>query len=332
MLFKLKFHFICGLFIGMLFACSKAKPKTTYLEGNVFGTTFHISYSSDDSLNCEKQVDSLFHLLNKSLSTYHATSDISRINSNDTDVVVDAFFLEVYEKSKRIFKESKGVFDPTVGILVNAWGFGPEKAVERLDSTKVEELLRYVNFDKVIVQDGKVKKEHPNMYFDFNAIAKGYGVDIVARYLESKSVNNYLVEIGGELKARGKNESGNFWRIGIEKPNFDGTRGIQKVLSLENKALATSGNYRKFKVDPRTGEKFVHTIDTKTGFTARRDLLSVTVIADTDCADVDGYATTFMAMGYEKTLEFLEEHPELKVFLIAANQKGGLLEYASEGL
>ncbi len=316
----------------MLFSCSKTKPNTQYLQGNVFGTTFHISYVSSDPLNCEKQVDSLFHLLNKSLSTYIQSSDISRINNNDTNVVVDSFFLEVYGKSQRIFKESKGVFDPTVGILVNAWGFGPEKAVQSLDSTKVKELLRYVGFDKVAIQDGKVKKEHPDMYFDFNAIAKGYGVDIIARYLESKSINNYLIEIGGELRARGTNGMGNFWRIGIEKPNFDGTRGIQKVLSLENKSLATSGNYRKFKVDPITGEKFVHTMDSRTGFTARRNLLSATVIADMDCADVDGYATTFMAMGYEKTLQFLEKHPELKVFLIVANHQGEFIEYTSEGL
>jgi thiamine biosynthesis lipoprotein len=313
-------------------ACSKTKPKTQYLQGNVFGTTFHISYVSNDPLNCEKQVDSLFHLLNKSLSTYIQTSDISRINNNDTDVVVDTFFLEVYDKSKRIYKESNGVFDPTIGILVNAWGFGPGKVVENLDSTKVEELLQYVGFDKVVIQDGKLKKEHPNMYFDFNAIAKGYGVDVIGRYLESASVNNYLVEIGGELRARGTNAMGNLWRIGIEKPNFDGTRGIQKILSLENKSLATSGNYRKFKVNPKTGEKFVHTIDSKTGFTARRDLLSATVIADMDCADVDGYATTFMAMGYEGTLQFLEKHPELKVFLIVSDEQGEFTEYTSEGL
>lgn len=332
MLSKLKFYRICLLLFCILCACSKTKPKTQYLRGNVFGTTFHISYLASNPLNCEKQVDSLFQLLNRSLSTYMSSSDISKVNRNDKDVVVDDFFLEVYGKSQRIFKESKGVFDPTVGILVNAWGFGPGEAVQNLDSAKVQKLMQYVGFDKVTISNGKIKKRHPKMYFDFNAIAKGYGVDIIARYFESKNVDNYLIEIGGELRARGKNEQGNYWKIGIEKPNFDGTRGIQKVLSLENKSMATSGNYRKYKVDPKTGEKFVHTIDAKTGFTAKRDLLSATVIADMDCADVDGYATTFMAMGYKKTLAFLEQHPELKVFLVVANQRGELTEYSSDGL
>lgn len=329
---KIKIVLLYLTFVFVSISCSKTEPNIENFSGNVFGTSFHISYLDAENHSYEKQVDSLFYLVNKSLSTYMHNSDISRINNGDETVEVDKFFSEVFLKAERIYKETEGVFDPTIGILVNAWGFGPKDKIANLDALKIKELLKFVGFDKVSLKNGVVKKKYEQIYFDFNAIAKGYGVDVIGRFLESKGVSNYLVEIGGEVRVRGKNKEGKFWRIGIEKPNFDGTRSIQKIISLNNESMATSGNYRKFKIDSITGEKYVHTLDTKTGYTAKRDLLSASVIANLDCADVDGYATALMAMGFEKSLKFIKKHPELKVFLIYSMKNGEISEFSSKNL
>ncbi|WP_152285812.1 FAD:protein FMN transferase [Flavicella marina] len=319
--------------ISMLVAsCAKTEPKQHKLEGNVFGTNFHITYIDDRSENFNHAIDSLFQLVNSSLSTYSDVSIISKINKGDTTIVVDTLFSEVYYKAAKIYRETNGVFDPTIGVLVNAWGFGPEKKLEGLNAETISKLMERVGYDKIKLIDHKIQKEHPDIYLDFNAIAKGFGVDVIARYLEAKNIENYMVEIGGEVRVKGKNFKNHFWRIGIEKPNFDGTRSLQQIVELHDEAMATSGNYRKFKIDASTGEKYVHTIDTKTGYTAKRDLLSASVIAPIDCADVDGYATSFMAMGLNQTKLFLEKHPELKVFLIYLDKEGKTKEYCNFSL
>jgi len=317
-------------FFGLLFfaSCKKPLPASKHLEGVVFGTTFHISYTDASPRNFEQPIDSLFHLVNTSLSTYLPTSLISRVNAGDALVEVDTLFSEVFFKAARIYRETEGAFDPTIGVLVNAWGFGPEKPLQDLDALKVKELLPLVGFDQVQLQQRRVLKKHSKTYFDFNAIAKGFGVDVVARYLESQQISNYLVEIGGELRARGTNSEGLSWRIGIEKPNVDGSRSLQKVIVLKNASMATSGNYRKYRIDAVTGEKYVHTLDAQTGYPAKRDLLSATVYAPIDCADADGYATAFMAMGFEKTKVFLKKHPELSAFLIYVDANGNAQEYS----
>ena len=181
--------------------------------------------------------------------------------------------------------------------------------------------MQFVGFDKVKLVANKIEKDHPSIYFDFNAIAKGYGIDEIGRYLESQDCKNYLIELGGEIRARGVNDIGEFWNVAIEDPNTDGTRSFSEVVRLENRAMASSGNYRKFKVDEK-GKKFVHTINAKTGYATESNLLAATVIANLDCADADGYATAFMAMGFEKTKIFLEKHPELKVYLIYVDDNG----------
>ena len=211
-----------------MFFRARSKKKKDYLklEGHAFGTTFHINYDGD--LDYTQQVDSLFHAVNKSLSTYIPNSDISKINRGDTTVVVDALFAEVFNKSLRIYKETEGVFDPTIGTLVNAWGFGPEKVSVMPDSTKIKQLLQLVGFNKVHLENNKVQKDNNNIYFDFNAIAKGYAVDVAGRFMESKGITNYLVEIGGEIRTRGVKADGSVWKAGIEDPNFDGTRSISK--------------------------------------------------------------------------------------------------------
>ena len=310
-------------------SCSKIEPKIHKLEGNVFGTSFHITYMDYNNSLYTVQIDSLFKALNRSLSTYDLNSDISKFNNSDDTIEVDDSFQEVFLKAQKIYTETDGVFDPTIGILVNAWGFGPGKKFRLLTSEKIKELLAFVGYHNVSMKDGRVSKSAKSVYLDYNAIAKGYGVDVISRFLENNGVSNYMVEIGGEVRVRGKNEQDKFWRIGIEKPNFNGTRSLEEVVELKNESMATSGNYRKYRIDSITGERYVHTIDTKTGYSAKRDLLSASVISSSDCADVDGYATAFMAMGFIATKEFLRTHKELKVFLIYINDSDETKTYSN---
>lgn len=302
------------------------------LEGQALGTTFHITYIDIENRNFEKQIDSLIHQVNKSLSTYIPNSDISKINRGDTTVIIDDLFKEVFQKSKRIYIETNGNFDPTIGVLVNAWGFGPGKKIDDLDSVKITNLLDLVGFDKVEIYNDKVVKKHSKMYLDFNAIAKGFAVDIIGRYFEKEQINNYLVEIGGEIRAKGLNPSNKPWKIAIEKPNFDGTRSFQTFINLQDEAIATSGNYRKFKIDENTGKKYAHTLDTKTGFPSKSNLLSASVIANLDCADVDAYATALMTLGFDESKLFLNDHPELKAFLIYGDTDGNIYTYQANGI
>ena len=315
----------------MFFSCTDNKPTYQKLQGNAFGTTFNILYEDTSNRDFSKQIDSLIYVVNKSMSIYIPSSDISKINNDDTTVKVDNMFVEVYQKAHKIYKESNGIYDPTVGVLVNAWGFGPEKPIENMDSAKVKELLKFVGFDKVKLVGRKIKKENKKIRFDFNSIAKGYGIDVIGRFFEAKGCKNYRIELGGEVRAKGVAPTNKLWRVWLEDPNTDGTRSFSKYVQLNNQSMASSGNYRKFKID-KNGRKFVHTINAKTGFATASNLLAATVIAKLDCADVDGYATTFMAMGFEKTKIFLENHPELQVYLIYVDKQGETKTYKSEDL
>ncbi|NOQ92451.1 MAG: FAD:protein FMN transferase [Flavobacteriaceae bacterium] len=312
----------------MLIACKNNFKK---LEGHALGTTFHITYQEVITIR-EKQIDSLIYLVNKSLSTYMPNSDISKINHGDTTVIIDDMFLEVFNKSDKVYKETNGAFDPTVGVLVNAWGFGPEKELNDLNKKQIDSLLVFVGFDNVTVKNHKIYKEYTQTYLDFNANAKGYAVDMIGRFLELKKIDNYLVELGGEIRARGLNGKNRLWKIAIEKPNFDGSRSFQTAIELNNESIATSGNYRKFKIDNKTGKKYAHTIDAKTGYPSKSNLLSVSVISKLDCADVDAYATAFMSMGFEKSKIFLQDHQELKAFLIYSNEKDEIETFTTSNL
>ena len=318
---------LTSITIILLFhSCSKEKKATDFvLKGHVFGTTYKIVYLNA-SENYQKSIDSLFYLMNKSLSTYIPTSDISRINKGDSTVIVDDLFLEVFNKSKRIYKETHGYFDPTVGNLVNAWGFGPNREKKNLTSEEVNEQMQFVGLDKVKIFNGKVKKQDSKIYLDFNSIAKGFGIDVVARFLNSKKVDNYLVEIGGEIRAKGTKENNIPWVIKLVDPiNKDESKGYKKI-NLSDKSMATSGNYRKFRLT-LNGQKFVHTINPKTGYAKESNLLSASVIASLDCADVDAYATAFMAMGLNNAKEFLANHENIDAILLFVDKDGVLNEY-----
>ena len=317
------------IFIFTAISCVNNKGKDIIkLEGDALGTTFHITYKDAEHRNFSKQIDSLLHDINKSLSTYMLASDISKINRGDTSIVVDKYFAEVFKKSKKIYKESNGYFDPTVGILVNAWGFGPEKTIKQLNQNKIYSLLQYVGFAKVKLINNRIKKANKNIFLDFNADAKGYAIDVLGRFLESKKIDVYLVEMGGEIRARGAKT----WVVAIEHPNFDGSQSFQATINLKNESIATSGSYRKYKIDTKTGKKYIHIINPKTGYATMSNLLSASVIAATDCADVDGYATAFIAMGLNKTKTFLKTHSKFKVFLIYSDSKGKIKTFKTKNL
>ncbi len=310
------------LTILLVVSCKKEVVENTKISGSVFGTTYSVLYHSVNNNGYGKQFDSIFYVINKSMSTYQTNSIISKVNRNEA-VALDGHFIKVFDASKTIHQLTKGVFDPTIGVLVNAWDFGPEGDVKNLDSLKIKALMESVDLNKVKRFEDRLIKENQNTYLDFNAIAKGYAVDVIAEFLEKNNIANYLVEIGGEVRAKGSNiEKQKDWKIGVEDPNFDGTQSILKAISLRDAAMATSGTYRKFKVDT-LGNRYAHIIDTKTGYPSKTNVLSVSVIAN-DCMIADAYATAFKAMGIENVELFLKEHPELKVFLIFENDQNEL--------
>lgn len=325
LLFTTILFLLCSCKQGVSKKDASSKKNTT-LSGAVFGTSYKAIY--DAEIDYSKQFDSLFDVINQSLSTYMPDSDISKLNRNEL-VAIDTHFETVFLKSKEIYETTDGIFDPTIGDVVNAWSFGADKNKFLTDSTTIDNLMQHVGFNKVMLINGKVAKK-PKTYLEFNAIAKGYGVDVIGEFLESKTINNYLVEIGGEIRVRGKNvEKNKPWRVGLDEPRFDGGQSVFKAINLNNEAMATSGTYRKFKID-EYGNKYAHIINTKTGYPTKTNILSVSVIAE-DCMTADGYATAFQAMGVEGVASFLKTHPELKAFLIFENKNSELETLALNG-
>jgi len=312
-------RYLFAFFFISLVSCKPEFPDHITIRGQAFGTTYAVQYFGEgkNSKNIQKGIDSVVYAVNKSMSTYLPNSDISRINKGDSTVVIDDMFLEVFALSRKLNKSTSGYFDPTVGVLRNAYGFGSDKPLQHIDQKKLDSLMQYVGWDKVSLRKNRtIQKEHPEIYFDFNAIAKGYGIDRIAVFLEEHNHKNFLIELGGEIRAQGANlNSGNSWRVGVESVNSAlNNRTAIAAVSLKNRSMAGSGNYRKNRVDERTGKKYVHTINPLTGTAQEIDILSANVIAPT-CAEADAWATAFMAMGVEKSREVLAAHPELDAYL-----------------
>jgi len=278
----------------------------------IFGTTYKVTYQSDEDLS--KQIREELMKVDFSLSPFNAESVISAINQN-RDTVPNSNFLEVFRLAMDISKDTDGAFDITVAPLVNAWGFGFKNETPP-DKRQVDSLRQIVGYQKVSLVNGKVRKQDPRMMLDCSAIAKGYGVDMVARFLRNRGIQNFMVEVGGEIVTCGVNAQRLPWRVGVIKPVEDSLstgHELQTVLNVTDKAMATSGNYRNFYY--KDGKRYAHTIDPKTGYPVQHNILSATVLANS-CAVADAYATSFMVMGLEKTKKLLERHPELMVYLI----------------
>lgn len=287
-------------------------------EGMVFGTIYHITYQSDT--NYQKEIEAELQKVDNSLSPFNKTSIISCVNRNEK-VKVDEMFCEVFQLAEKISGDTDGAFDITVAPMVNAWGFGFKTGNPPTRQT-IDSLRAIVGFNTVSLQDGYVIKKNPKTMLDCSAIAKGYGTDVVARFLKKKGVQNFMVEIGGEIVVNGNSEKLQPWRIGINKPTDDSlntSQAIQDVVSVSNIAMATSGNYRNFYY--KNGKKYAHTIDPKTGYPVQHNILSATVFAE-DCATADAYATSFMVLGLDGAKKILEKHPELCAYLIYSDQKG----------
>ncbi|RCR70787.1 FAD:protein FMN transferase [Larkinella punicea] len=310
-------------------ACQPARQPYTTLEGQAQGTTFRIVYAGEGKADFTKPVDSLFRLIDRSMSLWDSTSLISRINRNEPNLRVDGHFTTVYERARQIAEQTGGAFDVTVGPLVNAWGFSYKKGQPPPGPRLIDSLRQGVGYRKMHLLNGVLKKDHPNMALDFNALAQGYTVDLVAGFLEKYRVANYLVEIGGEVRAKGTNPTGEPWQVGIDKPVEDDTheRILQTVVPLSGRSLATSGSYRKFVV--RNGKKFSHAIDPRTGYPITHQLLSVSVIAD-DCMTADAYATAFLVMGLEKAVPIARAQG-MELFGISYGAGGKLTVVATEG-
>lgn len=324
------------LFIPVLLLfifCEKKEPQPLFLQGNAFGTTYNIQFYSEKNIDYKKGLDSVIDAVNQSVSTYVPDSDISKVNKGDSTVVVDSIFREVFKISEAVNKKTNGYFDPTVGVLRNAYGFGDVKPLKNIDSTTLDSLMQYVGFSKVkINNDGTVSKEYPQIYFDFNAVAKGFGIDCLGRYLESKGVTDYLIELGGEILTKGQNvEIGQEWVVGIEAVDSElEDRSFEATVNLKNVGMASSGNYRKFRVDSLTGKKYVHTLNPLTGSAEKSDVTSATVIAPT-CGVADAYATSFMALGLEKSKKLLKNLPNVEAYLTYSDSLNNHKVFITEG-
>jgi len=313
--------------------CENKEPKHLLLQGDAFGTTYNIQLYTEKDIDFKKGLDSVVAVVNHSVSTYIPDSDISKVNEGDSTVVVDSIFREVFKISEEVNKETNGYFDPTIGVLRNAYGFGEVKPLRNIDSTTLDSLMKYVGFQKVkINNDGTVSKKYPEIYLDFNAVAKGFGIDCLGRYLESHGVTDYLIELGGEILTKGQNiEKNQEWIVGIEAIDSElEDRSYEAAVSLKNVGMASSGNYRKFRIDSLTGKKYVHTLNPLTGSAEKSDVTSSTVIAPT-CAVADSYATSFMALGFEKSKKLLENLPNIEAYLTYTDSLNKHQVFMTEG-
>lgn len=327
-----RYILIIFLLVILTHSCRNSDPVYDKFNGFIQGTTYSIVFENNGRFSAESlkaDVEKLLHDFDRSLSLYDDSSIVSRINRNE-QTSLDEFFKEAFEKSKVIYDMTDGAFDITVGPLVKAWGFGPDSRRD-ISETKKDSLLQLVGMNKVEIRNGSLHKVDPRINLDFNAIAQGYSVDVVCRFFDRNRIGSYLVEIGGEVRVKGKKGDA-LWRIGIDRPednNMIPGSELEAIITLQDRSLATSGNYRKFYVE--NGTKYSHTIDPKTGYPARNQLLSATIIAD-DCATADGIATACMVMGKDKAVTFIETHPEYDAYLIFSDESGNFRTWSTSRL
>ncbi|NDV78003.1 FAD:protein FMN transferase [Dysgonomonas sp. 511] len=299
------------------------------IQGSAEGTNYNIIYQDDEDRDFQPEIEKLLSGFEKSLSVYDPDSVISRINRNE-DIAIDNFFEAVFNKAKAISILTEGAFDISAEPLFRAWGFSAqEKSIP--DNGQIEILKKQIGLDKIEIKDRKIIKSMPEAVLNVNAIAKGYSADVTASFLDEKGCKNYLVEIGGEIYLKGVNTQGEPWRIGIDRPsenNLIPGQDLQVILQLTDRGIATSGNYRQFYVD--NGQKVTHTIDPRTGYPVKHNLLSTTVIAP-DTMTADAFATAFMVGGMDKVTEWIDSYPDLEALFIC-DEEGEYKVYYTEGV
>jgi thiamine biosynthesis lipoprotein len=306
-------------------------PEPIRIEGRTMGTTYHITYFDPRGRNFKREVDSVLQVVNKSINNYDTASEVSCFNQSEKGIAFDLpYFYPPIRKAAEVFKSSGGVFDPTVMPLVNAWGFGPQRQLNP-DSAQIDSIMAFVGFQKVSLTQDSIQKSDPRIQLDFGGIGQGYGADVVTEFLKSKNITDMLVELGGEGLALGKNlKTDKPWEIGILDPGSTYENQFFKAyVSLKNKSFTTSGNY--FNYREVNGRKYSHTIDALTGFPAKHAILSASVFAQ-DGVSADVWGTAFMAMGHEKAITLLNQHPELEAILMYTAPDGKLQTYITAGI
>lgn len=320
---------IGALALGLMGCGSKPKPYAT-VDGFAQGSTYHIVYSDPQGRDLRTNIEELLEDIDNSLSLYNPSSLLTRLNQNDTSAVPDRWITECLEISRQISEDTDDAFDVTLRPLLAAYRIGTEETPRLLSQREIDSIRVFTGYKKVRIKDGRLVKDDPRVALDFNAIAQGYSADLMARMLDSLGVGNYMVEIGGEVYCSGQNREGKEWRVGIDRPvegNMIPGEDLQTILTLSDKGLVTSGNYRKFAFD-ENGNKVTHTIDPHTLRPAVHNLLSATIIAPNSTL-ADGYATVCMVIGLEKSKELLARHPEMEGYLVFGQPDGTMGVYAT---
>jgi FAD:protein FMN transferase len=325
----------CLLIVFMILAtaaCVQKDVPYAQLTGFTQGTSYNIMYQCKKFNNHSEAIDQILLDVDRSMSIYNPESTLFAINQNKGNIKAEEKLLHCLSLSKEIYENTQGAFDVTVGPLINAWGFGKDSLPVSVEKKTIDSLMQFVGFDQITIENKQIRKAHPSVSIDLNGIAKGYTVDLVADFLESKNIQNYLVEIGGEIRTRGMNSRGIPWRIGVDKPE-DGHHApgskLQAILNISGKAMATSGNYRRYY--EKDGKKYAHTIDPRTGYPVQHNLLSATVITER-CAIADAYATACMVIGVKKSIALLENDTLLSGYLVWSDEEGNYQSYLSPSL
>lgn len=321
--------FLVLLIVGTVLII-RQQQSTPYQKnaGLIFGTTYSVTYQCGEDL--QEEIEAELKKVDDKFSMFNSQSIVARLNNGEQPELSNDF-IDVFKLARQVSEDTNGAFDITVAPLVNAWGFG-FKHEQMPSKEQVDSLRELIGYRYVTLKDKTITMQKPGMMLDFSAIAKGYGVDVVARLLEGHDIKNYMVEIGGEITTRGINPERVPWRIGVNKPSEDAlneNHELQTILNVTDKSMATSGNYRNFYV--KGGKKYAHTIDPKTGYPVQHSLLSATVLTDR-CAKADAYATSFMVLGMDGAKKILERHKELMAYLIYTDNKGNLSVWYSPSL
>ena len=311
----------------LMVSCGR-QPQKMVLEGLAQGSYYAITYYDDEGRDFQQGIDSIFRAVDLSVNLWVDSSVICKVNRNE-EVILDQIFIDNFNIAQEAARLSGGYFDPTISPLVAAWGFS-NKNGDSITSQLIDSLRQLVDYRKVRIEDGKVIKEDPAMKLDFNAVAQGYTSDLIAAYLESQGIKNYLVDTGGEIMAKGGKPDGKPWVVGIEKPaeNWDSERVLQTRVPLRDRGLVTSGSTRKYV--ERDGKRYSHCIDPTTGWPVDHQVLSVTVLAE-NAVWADALASICMVMGMEKSLPIIQGMDGVEAYYIFVNENGELETFATEG-
>ncbi len=313
----------------LILSCNESKKDYITIKGMAQGGTFCIKYEPIPDTIPVREIYKILNEINSTLSLYDTNSIICRVNKNDTAIELNRFFIEIYREAYKVFQQTDGIFDITVAPLVEHWGFIPKQTTT--NTKAIDSLLMLIGMDKIHLKNKKIIKNNPNIRIDMNGIAQGFTVDKLSMYLESKNIKNYMIEVGGEVKVKGKNHKGEFWKVGIDKPienSNEFNRQLQTILPITDISLATSGSYRKF--IEKDGIKYSHTINPKTGLPTYHRLLSVTIL-HSSCTYADALATAIMVMGLESGKRFVKGN-NISAYFIYNDENGNMQTWATKDI